>query len=113
MLTITTVGMRPTPNTTFDGDGFYVSYNDVDVGAYGADTTALVRGQMEQFLILNGDHRSAYRRLVPMGWSACLDYFLANQDRVNKRSDLIPAEVNQPSDAPGDAVAPEQDGFGR
>lgn len=41
-------------NSTMDGNGFYISYNDHDIDTYGCKTTAFVIGQMEGFLILNG-----------------------------------------------------------
>jgi len=61
-----------------DGNGFYISYNDHDIDTYGCKTTAFVIGQMEGFLILNGDHREAYSVLIPLGFDACLAYFMAN-----------------------------------
>lgn len=45
---------------------------------------------MELFLILNGDHRAAYAPLVPLGFDACLEYFEAHPELVNKRSDALP-----------------------
>lgn len=75
------------PNQTIDGEGFYISYNAVDVGIYGSDTTALVSGQMEKFHILNGDHRAEYLSLIDKGFSACFDYFVASQDVMNRYSD--------------------------
>ncbi len=77
------------PNDTYRGDGFYVSFNSVDHRIYGDVTTALVKGQMESFYILNGDHRPAYFELIPQGFEACIGYFEANVDQVNKRSDRI------------------------
>ena len=82
------VGFSPL-NAITPGDGFYVSYNDYDVGIYGTDTTAVVVGQMERFYILNGDHRSAYQGLIASGLDACLDYFRTNTDVVNFRSDRL------------------------
>ena len=64
-------------NSTMDGDGFYISYNDHDIDIYGCDTTSFVIGQMEGFLTLNGDHREAYSALIPLGFDACLAYFMA------------------------------------
>lgn len=77
----------PTPNDVVDGDGFYVSFNCVDLSIYGCETTALVVGQMQAFYILNGDHRAAYAPLIPEGFEACMDYFMANIDQINARSD--------------------------
>lgn len=78
-----------TPNTVTQGDGFYVSFNNVDGDIYGGDTTALVTGQMEHFYILNGDHRAAYKTLIAEGLDACLTYFAANQDKLNHRSEKL------------------------
>ncbi len=74
-------------NSTMDGDGYYISYNDHDIDTYGCETTALVIGQMEGFLILNGDHREAYSALIPLGFDACLAYFMTNVEQANKRSE--------------------------
>ena len=78
------------PSLILNGNGFYVSYNDVDRDIYGGDTTALVLGQMERFFILNGDHRGQYASLVERGFDACLAYFRDNRDLMNFRSDLPP-----------------------
>ena len=75
------------PNTTYDGEGFYISYNNRDRGIYGSDTTALVVGQMQHFYILNGDHRTAYGPLLALGLDACLGYFRQNLGQMNKYSD--------------------------
>jgi hypothetical protein len=72
-----------------EGRGFYISYNNYDIGIYGSDTTALVLGQMEKFYILNGDHRKAYANLVPRGFNACLDYFKGHLDQISKYSDKV------------------------
>lgn len=79
--------MFSTPNTITQGDGFYVSHNNVDGDIYGSETTALVIGQMERFYILNGDHRAAYRDLIPGGLDACLAYFRNHIGSANHRSD--------------------------
>ena len=54
------------PNKTDDVDTgsphWYVSYNNYSTRDYGCDTTALVLGQGEYFIILNGDHRVRSRR---------------------------------------------------
>jgi hypothetical protein len=42
---------------------------------------------MEGFLILNGDHREAYSALIPLGFDACLAYFMDNVEQANKRSE--------------------------
>lgn len=77
-------------NSTIDGEGFYISFNDYDMWIYGCDTTALVFGQMQTFYILNGDHRAAYAALIPEGFDACLDYYKANIEQANKRSEPLP-----------------------
>lgn len=76
------------PNAVLDADGFYLSYNNLDVSLYGDVTTALVIGQMERFYILNGDHRDAYQARVSMGLASCLDYFIATSAQINFRSDI-------------------------
>lgn len=74
--------VKESPN----GD-YYVSYNNYDIGTFGCDTTALVKGQCENFYILNGDHRDEYRKLGKGGFNACFDYFLAHRELMNKYSD--------------------------
>jgi hypothetical protein len=77
------------PNTTQNGEGFYVSHNDYDISSYGDVTTALVFGQMQKFYILNGDHRAAYSKLISQGFEACLAYFKENMKNINMRSDTL------------------------
>lgn len=81
-----------TPNTALPSPDkkFYISYNNIDTSPslYGSDTTALVKGQMDYFYILNGDHYSKYKKLIPQGFDACMAYFLDNLHLMNKRSDL-------------------------
>jgi len=99
------------PNSTMNGDGFYISYNDHDLSIYGCDTTALVIGQMERFFILNGDHRSAYAGLIGQGLDACLAYFEANPEARNKRSDSpTRREQVKDLDTPGPATARQAPG---
>ncbi|MFK4136684.1 hypothetical protein ACI2KR_31100 [Pseudomonas luteola] len=74
-------------NETQQGDGFYISFNDHDVSLHGDITTAFVIGNMEGFLVLKGDHRKAYSELIPLGFDACLDYFMANVDQASKTSE--------------------------
>ena len=88
----------PTPNRTDDvktgSPHWYISYNN-RVWDYGCDTTALVLGQMEYFLILNGDHREQFRRIIELqclGQSRlkrCLDYVRNNKDKLNPQSDHV------------------------
>ncbi len=85
------------PNTVKRGQDFYISYNSVDVDIYGDVTTALVWGQMERFYILNGDHQDKYNALVPLGFDACFDYFKANLEQINMRSDVIKDHPIRPS----------------
>ncbi|AJF08203.1 hypothetical protein [Geoalkalibacter subterraneus] len=80
----------PVPNTVIEGDGFYISYNNHDHAIYGCDTTALVFGQMQAFYILNGDHRAGYAAVMSDGYDACLSYFLARPEKINKFSDKVP-----------------------
>ena len=68
-------------NKTYDG--FYISYNNYDLDIYGSDTTALVLGQMEEFLILNGNHVENYRKLKDEPFSKYLDYFRKNKEHMN------------------------------
>lgn len=75
------------PNSTQDGEGFYISHNDHDTNLYGDQTTALVLGQMQTFYILNGDHRAEYAELIPQGLEACLGYFAEHIDQMNKFSE--------------------------
>lgn len=92
---VTSAFIRP-PNDIVDGDGFYVSYNGIDTSVYGCETTALVRGQMEAFYLLNGDHRAGYAPLVSEGFEACMDYFISNIDRINARSERPDAAAPRP-----------------
>ena len=90
----------PVPNVIVQRDGFYISYNDYDTDIYGCATTALVRGQMEAFYILNGDHRKQYDAIAGDGFGACLEYFKANADMVNLRSDKLPDSDLEEKDYP-------------
>lgn len=75
-------------NSVMDADGFHISFNDHDTSPslYGDITTALVLGQMQEFYILNGDHRAAYAGMLKEGFDACFAYFKANIASINKRS---------------------------
>lgn len=77
------------PNSTVDGDGFYVSYNNHDIGLYGCDTTALVVGQMERFYILKGDHRDRYAPLLAQGFDVCLSYYKQHIAESHPYSDKL------------------------
>ncbi len=64
-------------------EGFYISYNPSSKD-YGSDTTALVLGQMEAFLILNGDHRENYYLANQEGsFEKVYEYYI-NSDCINK-----------------------------
>jgi len=88
------------PNRTDEVDTrspyWYVSYNNRDTGTYGSDTTALVLGQGECFLILDGDHRRALQEVIdePLTHSGlfklvrCLEYVRRNAHLLNHMSDL-------------------------
>jgi len=80
-------GFDPTTKS-WKKEGFYISYNNYDIGIYGCATTALVWGQMMYFMILNGDHRKAYEELTPLGFEACYDYFKANRNQWSKYSEI-------------------------
>lgn len=94
---ITNIAGHPisVPNSTLDGNGFYISFNETDINIYGCETTALVSNkiQMENFYILNGDHRTKYADLMNKGFDACFDYFKANIGQINKYSDKIPLDT--------------------
>jgi hypothetical protein len=79
----------PTPNRVINADGFYISYNPLDVGIYGDVTTALVLGQMEKFYILKGDHCQGYAPLIGQGFEACIAYFKAHPADIHPYSDKL------------------------
>ena len=72
-------------NMTCDKDGYYISYNPVDVNMYGDVTTAIVTGQMENFYVLNGNHFKDLCALPDL--AACMEYFAVHADQVNKYSE--------------------------
>jgi len=74
------------PSSVKEYNGYYISYNTYDINIYGSITTALVKGQMEKFFILDGDHRNQYDLLKDKGFSACLEYFNNNISLKNKHS---------------------------
>lgn len=87
------------PNKTDDIDTgsphWHISYNNRDVADYGSDTTAIVLGQSEYFIILNGDHRDGLRQaidnkeLFDTKLGVCLDYARNHRDQLNFRSDKL------------------------
>lgn len=79
----------PKPNHIInDYTDYYVSYNNVDTDPdlYGCDTTAIVLGNMEKFLILNGDHRGQLKG-KPIEFA--IQYFKDNIDLKNFRSESV------------------------
>ena len=89
------------PNKTDDVDTgsphWYVSYN-YSTRDYGCDTTALVLGQGEYFIILDGDHRAAFNAVIASaadkGWAysrldLCLQYVRENKNLLNKMSNKV------------------------
>jgi hypothetical protein len=77
------------PNSVIQGNGFYISYNNIDIGIYGCDTTALVIGNMEKFLILNGDFRKQYMQIINNGLDECIAFFKANIEHINEYSETM------------------------
>lgn len=90
------------PNSTDDVDTkskhWYISYNPVDVSIYGCRTTALVLGEMEYFLVLNGDHREEFHHIMGLSFEqrkgksylrCCLDYIRDHRDLLNKLSEPL------------------------
>jgi hypothetical protein len=72
-------------NEVLDGDGFFISYqpnqNVLGIKSFSADTssgeTALVNKKASSFfyLILNGNFKKEYEKLVPLGYDACVKFF--------------------------------------
>lgn len=60
MCTAKTVIVEFIDSTIKQYEGYYISYNTRDKLYYGSDTTAIVIGQMQLFLILRGDHTQNY-----------------------------------------------------
>ena len=87
------------PNITNDVETgsphWYISYNSYDISTYGDVTTAVVIGQMELFLILNGDHRNEIREVIESKNNSTtrlrrvINYVKKNKKRLNKYSDKI------------------------
>lgn len=89
-----------TPNRTDNVDTgsphWYISYNDRDTLRYGSDTTALVLGQFEYFLILSGDHRNGFIAAIASDrtggttrLSRCLAYVRDNRAQLNPFSNPL------------------------
>lgn len=75
---------------------WYISYNSRDRNIYGSDTTALVLGQGEYFLILNGDHRAGLNEIIQNTEAhpksrlhRCLDYIREHRDQLNDMSNEL------------------------
>lgn len=74
---------------------WYISYNP-SARDYGCKTTALVLGDCEYFLVLNGDHRIGLRDAIEATdgglttrLGRCLKYVRENKDKLNKCSDPL------------------------
>lgn len=85
-------------NQIIQGDDFYVSYLGMDT-IYGSDTTALVKTEKENpvlFLLLNGDHRKEYTKLLKEGFYSCVKYYLEKEPtQRNKFSESSRKEFNE------------------
>lgn len=86
--------MNQTDDVVTGSPHWYVSYDNETIADYGSDTTALVLGQMEYFLVLNGDHRRGFKdyikergNLTMLG--ACLQYVRDHKDALNYMSNAI------------------------
>lgn len=78
------------PNSVLCLDQYHISYNAVDTGIYGCDTTAIVLKNESLFLILNGDHRDQLGEITKgAGLQGCIDYFISNVQIANKRSEHL------------------------
>lgn len=95
------------PNRTEDVDTgsphWYISYNDTNIADYGCDTTALVLGQMEYFIILKGDHRAGFQAAIDAGTTrcegrlrSCLRYVSANKDQLHPTFSDDPRSLIEP-----------------
>lgn len=71
-----------TPNVVVKEDAnWHVSYNNVDAGIYGCDTTAIVVNNWD-FYILNGNHVASLKFLDNL--AEAIDYFFSKPDQHNK-----------------------------
>ena len=71
-------------NELLEGDGFFISYNPAPGAGIpmfasdnNSDETALVKPEDpdNEYRILNGDFREGYKKLVPLGFQACLEFY--------------------------------------
>lgn len=73
---------------------WYISYNP-ESRDYGSRTTALVLGQVEYCIILNGDHRQQLAEILDADGfprtrlDRCLEYIREHKDQLNKFSDPV------------------------
>ena len=74
---------------------WYISFNP-SARDYGCKTTALVLGDCEYFLVLNGDHRLGLKDAIEAkdgglttSLGRCLAYVRENKDKLNKYSDPL------------------------
>jgi len=92
--------LGPPPNTTMETDSphWYVSYNTGNYFDYGCVTTALVLGQCEYCLVLKGDHRQGFKRILDLPFeeqkgrtrlALCLAYVRENRGQLHEYSDPI------------------------
>lgn len=73
-------GLTSPPGDVIEGRGFYISYR--------MGETALVHTPKKgcgKFLILDGDHRAAYRPKIKNGYRACLAVY--NKLKASHRSE--------------------------
>lgn len=79
-------------------DGFYISYNNYDTDIYGCDTTAIVLGQMQYFLVLNGNHEEDLVKATMnagfdgSAFESCLAYFKEHEAEMSRFSDKVEEE---------------------
>lgn len=85
------------PNEVIDSGSkhWYISYNPSAID-YGCSTTALVLGDCEYFIILNGDHRLGLRNAIEATdggittrLSRCLAYVREHKDQLSKFSEPL------------------------
>lgn len=103
------------PNEIMTCDGFVISYNSareinpldtilVAVGIlqkdnFGRDETAIVipdknKRTGRKHLILYGDHRTAYQKIVAEGLNSCLTFFSANIEQMTDTSDSLETSLH-------------------
>ena len=86
----------PVPNLVCETGSphWYISYNH-ETRTYGCETTALVLGQGEYFLVLRGDHRTAFAAILAevsasrTRLARCLDYVRENREQLHDYSDTL------------------------